>query len=148
MFKIESARLVDEEGELEVVRDGADWKRGGDRVDYSTASDLLYAIADAEAEEVVERAEAEASGHDFAAPRLTIRLATEDGEEELRLYPARAGRSAATSDGRDAVLLLGEETVDEILRAVDDLRQAEPLPDEEAEDEEAATDTSSEPSEP
>ena len=41
-------------------------------------------------------------------------------------------------------MLLGEETVDEILQAVEDLRAAEPLPDEEAETD-GETDASSEP---
>lgn len=130
VFKIESARLVDEQGELQVVRDGSDWKRGEERIDYTTASDLLYAITDAGAEEVVERRSAEERGHDFAEPLLTVHLATADGEEELHLYPPVDGLAAATSSVRDAVLLMSEETVDKIQQAAADLRQAEPLPDE------------------
>ncbi len=133
VFKIESARLVDAGGELQLVRDGADWKRGEERIDYTTASDLLYAITDAAAEEVMDRAAAEERGFPLAEPRLTLHLATEEGEEELSLYPSVEGLAAATAGGRDAVLLLTAETVEELVQAADDLRQAEPLQDDETE---------------
>lgn len=136
VFKIESASIEDANGKLEVVRDGADWKRGEDRIDYSTASDLLYALTDAAAEEVVNRATAESRGHRFAAPATSIRLAGKEDGEDLELYPVIDGFAAATSEGRDAVLLLSAETVTGIHEKIDAVRTAEPLVDEAEGDEE------------
>ncbi|MEE8526729.1 MAG: DUF4340 domain-containing protein [Thermoanaerobaculia bacterium] len=135
VFKIESAMVRDDDGELEVVRDGADWKRGEDRIEYSTASDLLYALTDAAAEEVVDRATAESRGHRFEEPSLSIRLEAKDGEENLELYPVVDGFAAATSEGRDAVLLLTAETVTGIREKIDAVRTAEPVVDEAADTE-------------
>lgn len=134
VFKIESANLVDAEGALAITREGDDWMRGEDRIDYTAASDLLYAISDAKAEEVMEREEAESGGHRLEDPLLSIDLVTKDGGEELRLYPLTDGVSAATSGGRDAVLLIAADTVEKIQQEVTELRQAESLPEEEAEE--------------
>ncbi len=128
VFKIESARLEDAEGALEVSRDGADWKRGEDRIGYAVVSDLLYPITEARGERVVERAEAIAAGHELAQPSLQMTLSTEDGTEELELFPAVGGVAAAVSAGRDAVLLLAEEQAVEILDQLKELRTAEALP--------------------
>ncbi len=135
VFKIETAKFESAEGEVEVVRDGADWKRGEDRIDYSTASDLLYALVDVAAEEVVDRAGAEVRGHSFAEPSLSVHLTTKDGEESLALYPAVEGFVAATSEGRDAVLLLAAETVTDIHDKIEAVRTAEALSDEDPADE-------------
>jgi hypothetical protein len=134
VFKIESASIHGGDGDLELARDKADWKRGEDRLDYSTASDLLYALTDAAAEEVVDRADAESRGHRFDEPSLSIRLTTKEGEEELRLYPEVDGLAAATSEGRQAVLLLSADTVSGIHEKIDAVRTAAPLVDEEDEE--------------
>lgn len=135
VFEVETASLKDAAGTLEIRRDGADWKRGDDRIAYTAVSDLLYPITEAESQQVLEREDAAAQGHDLATPVLEILLATKDGgEEDLALYAARDGLSAATTSGREAVLLLAQETVDEILGQLGELREAEPLADEPAED--------------
>ena len=134
VFKVETARFADAEGVLEVSRDGADWKRGEDRIAYSAVSDLLYPITEAKGDQVVERDQAATLGHDLTMPVLEITLTTEDGEEELALYGAVDGLAAATSGGRDAVLLVAQDKVDEILDKLRELRSAEPLPKESAEE--------------
>jgi hypothetical protein len=133
VFKIESARFEDAGGVVEIRRDGADWLRGDDRISYTTVSDLLYPITDAKGEQVASRDVAKAAGHALEQPALTISLATKDGDEltvaeELSLFPAVDGISAATSGDRDAVLLLAEETAGEIREKLQALRDAEPLP--------------------
>lgn len=140
VFKIESARLQDAAGTLEVTRDGADWKRGDERIDYSTASDLFYAVTDAGADEVVERAVAESRGHRFDEPSLSIDLVTKEGEEKLSLYALVGGLAAATSDGRDTVLLLPASAVTEIRDKVEAVRTAKALADEDEEAGEGADD--------
>jgi Domain of unknown function (DUF4340) len=132
VFKIESASIHDAAGELEVRRDGADWKRGEDRIDYSTASDFLYALTDAKAEEVVDRAAAESRGHRFEEPSLSVHLAAKDGDAELELYPEVEGFAAATAAGREAVLLLSAETVAGIHEKIDAVKNAKPVADEKA----------------
>ncbi len=128
VFKIEAASFEDAEGTLEVSRDSADWQRGEDRIGYTVVSDLLYPITEAKGERVLERGEAKAAGYDLETPSLRVTLSTPDGEEELRLFPATHGFSAATSGGREAVLLLAEEHAGEILDKLRELRAAEPLP--------------------
>jgi hypothetical protein len=135
VYRVESARLEDAEGPVEVTRVESEWMRGEDKVAYSAVSDVLYAISDAEAEEVLAREEAAARGHDLAEPELRVTLTTEDASETLALYPAVDGLSAATREGRDVVLLLGSEDVEEIESKLAELRQAEREKDEdEAED--------------
>ena len=140
VFKIETARFEDAQGILEVSRDGADWKRGDDRVGYTVVSDLLYPITDAKGDQVLERDAAAVAGHDLEQASLTIALSTRDGDEtslaeELSLYPVVDGFAAATSGDRDAVLLLAEDSVSEIRDKLHALRVAEPLPDEDEKDE-------------
>ncbi len=147
VFEIESAVFENTEGILEVRRDGADWKRGDDRVGYTVVSDLLYPIADARGQQVLDRDAAVAAGHDLSQASLRISLGVKDDEQqapdggsraafELSLFPATNGLVAATSGGRDAVLLLGEDDVGEILEKLQALRSADPLP---ADDEETET---------
>ena len=135
VFRVETARLEDAAGTVEVVRDGSDWLRGDDRIAYSTASDVLYAIADARAEEVLSRDEVAARGHRLDEPALEVTLETEDSSQSLALYPPVEGFAAATREGRDAVLLLPSSAVDELTSKLAALREAEPLADEEEDDE-------------
>ena len=129
VFKVETARLEDAEGVLEVSRDGADWKRGEDRIAYSVVSDLLYPITEAKGEQVLEREQVAALGHDLTTPVLELLLTTKDGEEELALYDTRDGLAAATTGSREAVLLIAQDKVDEILTKLSELRTAEAMPE-------------------
>ncbi|HEX9731389.1 MAG TPA: DUF4340 domain-containing protein [Thermoanaerobaculia bacterium] len=136
VYRVESARFADAGGEVEVTREEGDWLRGEDRVDYSAVSDLLYAVADADADEVVSRDEAAARGHALEKPAIEVTLVMEDAEESLALYPTVDGLAAATREGRDAVLLLPSSAVEEVTAKLAALRAAEPLADEEEEGEE------------
>jgi len=128
-FQVEAAEVTGTAGAFELTRDDGEWRRDGERIDYAAASDLLYAVADAEAEEVLTREEAEARGLRLGEdPLLTVHLDAGDREAELTLHPRVDGRAAATSEGREAVLLLGAETVDAIVGAASAVRDAEPLP--------------------
>ncbi len=146
VFEVETARFESDAGVVEVRRDGADWLRGEDRVSYTTVSDLLYPITDAEGDQVIDPGAASAAGHALDQPALTVTLSTKDDDEavaaeQLSLFPAVDGVSAATSGGRDAVLLLAEETAGEILEKLQALRDAEPLPGDGDEPESEAPET-------
>ncbi len=146
VFKIDRIEIDDgdEDGPLTLARDGADWKRGEDRIAYSTASDFLYAITEIKGEEVIERPSAESLGHDLTEPLWTLRFTTQEGtdEEELALYPVVDGKAVATARDREAVLLIDEATVDDLRQKLADLKSAETLPAEDeatTDDEEAAS---------
>ena len=97
-------------------------------------SDLLYPVTEAKGEQVVERGAAVARGHDLDEPELSISFTTEDGTEELALFGAVEGLVAATSGGREAVLLVAEDQVSEIRDKLQELRATEPLPEDDAEE--------------
>ncbi len=124
VFEIDAVRVRDAEGETEIAREEGDWKRGEDRIDYSVASDFLYAIADTRGEGL---AELELGGEE---PILHLSLVTSDGEEELRLFaPRDDGLSPAAASGREALLLLSAETVADLEAKWQSVRQAEILAD-------------------
>lgn len=129
VFEIESARFEDAGGTVEMSRDGADWKRGDERIAYSAVSDLLYPITETKGEQIVERDAAVARGHGLETPELSISFTTKDGAEELALFGAVEGLAAATIDGREVVLLVAEDQVSEIRDKLQELRAAEPLPE-------------------
>lgn len=125
VFEIDAVQVRDAEGEAEIAREEGEWKRGEDRIDYSTASDFLYAISDVRGESL---AELELGGEE---PVLTLSLVTPDGEEELRLFAPRAdGLSPAAASDRDAVLMLSAEAVADLEAKWQAVRQAEPLVEE------------------
>lgn len=130
VFQIDRAVVTDAAGELEVRRVESDWLRGDEIVDFSTVSDALYAVAEAEAVEVLDRTAARDRGHALSEPRLTLTFDTEDGASEtLRLYPIHDGHAVAEREGRDAVLLFSAETVDVVVESLEALRDAEALRD-------------------
>lgn len=110
-------------GPLTLVRDGVDWRRGDDAISYTAASDFLYALTDVEGE-LAGDGEPPALG----APILRATLASDEGDgETLTLYPpAEGGTHVARSSARDTLLLLSDEAVAEVRRALAEVRAAEP----------------------
>lgn len=106
--------------ELVLAREGVAWRRGGEEIGYTAASDLLFALTDAEGEV------ADGAGGDPGEPVLTVRLVPEEGDgETLALYPELDGRHPATSSAREAVVLLPGEAVAGIREALEGVRDAE-----------------------
>lgn len=143
VYRVDSARFVDAAGEVAVERGEGEWLRGGERIDYSAVSDLLYAVADARAEEVLSRAEAEARGHRLDAPLVEVTLTAGDAGESLALHPVVDGFAAAVQEGREAVLLVPSPAVDEVTSKLAALRAAQPLADAEEDDEPEASEDQS-----
>lgn len=121
-------------GELLLRRDGADWRRGEEAIPYSVVSDLLFAVTDARGERPIARSRAAAAGADLGTP--TLSLTFEGGDEPaetVSLYPETAGGEVpATVTGRDFVLLLAPSTAETLTDSLRRLREAEPIPEDEA----------------
>ena len=132
VFQIEGATFLYSTGETEIRREGPDWLRNEERIDYSAASDLLYAVAEIRGETVIEASQAVAEGNDLKNPDLTLTLASEDGEQVLYLYNTELG-ALATREGRDAVLVLDQESAERLWDQLGAVRSAEVLPEEDGE---------------
>ncbi|MCG8459756.1 MAG: DUF4340 domain-containing protein [Holophagales bacterium] len=131
VFALEWARFDDGDGPFEARRDGGNWRRGDDEISYATATDALYPLIETRAELLLSPADARAAGFDLDASRLEVVLGTTSEEATLRLHgrAEHEGRTldAATLEGRDAVLLLPSDKVDDLLEKVRELRTAEPI---------------------
>jgi Domain of unknown function (DUF4340) len=125
VFQVENA-LFEKGNRLEVKRDGGDWRRGEDKVEYTVVSDALYPLSEVRAEQIIDRQSAAAAGHDLKTPRLEITLKSTGIEEKLKVYPAVAGLAAATASTREAVLLLPDAKILELEAKIEALRVATP----------------------
>ncbi|MDX1382770.1 MAG: DUF4340 domain-containing protein [Thermoanaerobaculia bacterium] len=116
-YQVAAVTLVTEDLELELAKEGRDWRHAdGKAADLTAVSELLYALDEARAEGF---SPAPAPAPAAAAAVLEVRLATTD-EREIRLAahaPDADGRHPATVTGRDAVLLLAGAAVDRVVTA-------------------------------
>lgn len=122
-FEIDRVEVVEPGADLlALARDGVDWRRGDDTIPYTAASDLLFALTEAEGELLDGAGPA-------GEPLLTMTLAAEEGDlETLSLYAARDdGAAPVRSSARDAVLVLPAADVAEVERALAQVRAAEPV---------------------
>ena len=137
IFRIEGV-VLDGEGGLvmKLARDGTDWKRelgtqaAGEsvRISYGPVSDLLYAVTGARATEVLDRPAAIARGARLSSVTRSFRFHWKEGGESLALHPPLvSGEVPATSEDRDAVLLLAANTVAEVVEKEAAVRAAEPV---------------------
>ncbi len=122
VFEIDRVRLTEGDNELHLERASGDWLRGGEKIAYTTASDVLYAVDGVEAESVVAAAEILP-----AEPLLELVLTIDEREERLTLYTEVAGLYPAARAGRDQLLMLTRESVDELRRKIQAARDAEPV---------------------
>jgi Domain of unknown function (DUF4340) len=126
VYQVESATVRDDKGSLRLTRAGTDWKRGDQTLSYVPVSDFLSAVTGAKADRLLTAAEAAALG--TAKPALTVDLEPKEGAKEtLTLYPAVAAGTPARVSGRDAVLLLPGDKLQEIQGKLADVKNAKPL---------------------
>lgn len=140
VYQITSARIQGEGPALELTRDGGDWRRGEDKIGYTTVSDFLYSVDDARAQEFWAPDDPAAASLG-PGPVLTFTYKTDEGEETLTLYSRTDSGTPARVDNRDVTLLLDEETVAGIREKLQAVRDAEPLAAEETEDGEGSEET-------
>lgn len=126
VFQVDRALFKTAAHSTEVKRTEGEWKRGEDKLDYSVASDALYPVVEVKAREIVSRAEAQARGFQLTTPRLEIELDAEGKKEKLAVYPAQGELAAATSEGRDSVLLLPNDKLLDLEAKIEALRTAQP----------------------
>lgn len=136
VFQVESATVQDAAMSLRLTRAGTDWKRGTETISYVPVSDFLFAVTGAKADRLLTAAESQALGADLAKPALTVDLETKGeggrdaGKETLTLYPAVAAGTPARVNGRDVVLLLPGDKLQEIQGKWAEVKKAKPLTDE------------------
>jgi hypothetical protein len=128
VHQVESATVTDGSGApMMLTRADTDWKRGDTLISYLPVSDLLFAVTGGRAERVLTPAEAQGLHAGTARPLLTFELRTKDaGNETLTLYPPVAGGVPARASGRDVVLLLPADTLQQIQAKVKAVREAKP----------------------
>jgi len=139
VYQVEAATVQDNAGSLRLTRAGTDWKRGTETISYVPVSDFLFAVTGAKADRLLTAAESQALGADLGKPVLTLDLETKGkegkegrdaGKETLTLYPAVAAGTPARVNGRDVVLLLPGDKLQEIQGKWAEVKKAKPLGDE------------------
>ncbi len=131
VHQVDSATVNDASGTATALtRAGTDWKRGTTLISYLPVSDLLFAVTGGRAERVLTTAEAQGLHADLTKPLLTFELRTKDaGAETLTLYPPVKEGVPARASGRDVVLLLPADTLNQIqtkLKAVQEAKATKP----------------------
>ncbi len=123
VYQVDSLRIEDASGALDVKRAGTDWQRGTETILYTPVSDLLYALSELRAETLRDAPPAEAG-----KPALTVTLAGTDGRREtLRFYPSPGGAATARTEGRPTALELATGKLAEIQAKVADVRKEKPM---------------------
>ncbi|HTG33836.1 MAG TPA: DUF4340 domain-containing protein [Thermoanaerobaculia bacterium] len=125
VHQVDSATVRDGGTALELTRADTDWKRGNTLISYLPVSDLLFAVIGARAERLLTPAESQSLHAGLAKPLLTFELRTKDaGNETLVLYPPVQGGVPARASGREVVLLLPADTLQQIQAKVKAVREA------------------------
>jgi hypothetical protein len=126
VYRVEAVELRGLGEAVDLRRVDGEWKRGDETVDTATVSDLLTAVTGAQAEAILDRAQAEARGAKLAQPRVTIMLQLGEGvTETLRAYGALpGGQTPVMASDRDAVLLLPAGALQAIESKLAAVRQA------------------------
>jgi Domain of unknown function (DUF4340) len=129
VYQVDSAKVSDAAGTIELARSGSDWRRGTTTISYTPVSDLLFAVTGAKATRLVSADEAARLGASLAKPALTIAMKGQGsaGEETVTLYPATAAGVPARASGRDAVLLLPSDQLASIQKQVAAVRSTPPV---------------------
>jgi hypothetical protein len=131
VYQVETATVQDAAMSLRLTRAGTDWKRGTETISYVPVSDFLFAVTGAKADRLLTAAESLALGAELAKPALTLDLETKDaGKETLTLYPAVAAGTPARVNGRDVVLLLPGDKLQEIQGKWAEVKKAKPVGEE------------------
>jgi len=124
VYQVDSAKVTDAQGTLDLARSGTDWKRGATTISYTPVSDLLFAVTGAKATRLVSAEEAARLGASLAKPVLTISMKGQGSEETATFYPATAAGVPARASGRNAVLLLPSDQLANLQKQVAAVRAA------------------------
>ncbi len=127
-FDVAKLELRGGAGPFKLEKDGTDWKRGKDKIDYGVVSDLLYALKESQAAAFLTTAEAPTT------TELELLLENADGtvKETLAFAGEVGGSTVARSSLRPVAFLLPAERVAEVKAAIEAVRTAEPVVEGEA----------------
>lgn len=136
-WQVDDATIESPSGRLVLRREGVDWQREGVAIPFTSVSDLFAMLSETQA---VALAPATVVAEALGTPLMTLTLAASEGHEEtLALYPAIDSSSStlpATVSGREVVLLLPATTLTSLEAKVAAIRAAEPLPQDDFEEDE------------
>lgn len=125
VFRVDSVRVKDAQGELTLEQQDNDWLRDGEKIPYAAASDLLYAFAGVEAERLMTPEQAAGEGLELGEPEVTLEVTAEGyPEETLTVYPAAEGGVPARASDREVVFLLTPEQRKSLETAISGVRVA------------------------
>ncbi len=133
VYQIESATVQDGSANLQLTREGTDWKRGGTLISFLSVSDLLSVLTGAKATRLLTPAEAQSLHAGLAPPMLTFSLRSKEGNETLTIYPEQKEGVPARASGRDSVLLLSADALKQIRAKLNDVKTAKPVTPEKGE---------------
>ena len=129
VYQVERAQISDEQGKLDLERDGADWRRGKDYIPFTPVSDLLYLLTTIEAEKIASLAEAKSLGANLAKPTITFDLGGEkDEKEKVEIFPAGAAGVPVRTEGRDVILFVPEAKIADLRAKLVALRAEKAIP--------------------
>lgn len=124
---VESATVKEGNATIELTRAGTDWTRGDTTISYLPVSDLLFALTDARAERLLPPGNP-------GTPVLAVTLKTKEaGEETLTFYPATPQGVPAKASGRDVVLLLPADALQQVRDRLKEVREAKAVEEGESE---------------
>ncbi|MEM8964706.1 MAG: DUF4340 domain-containing protein, partial [Acidobacteriota bacterium] len=142
VFNLDRATFTDDQGTVTLYKNDLDWRRimgdfvgedvaddgAGEKIDFTVASELLYALVELEADTV---RDGKGLQLDPARTTLTIELEADDGRREiLRVFDVPAeNRVALTSSERSSVLVVAASAVETIYNQLTAVRIAEPVLD-------------------
>lgn len=128
LYRVDAVEVDGPEGRLQLVRTGTDWRRGDETISYTPVSDLLFALVEARAEEIVPRDAA-----DPGPPQWTVELtagttgAEEPERETIAFHAPADGLVPVTVSGRPFLLRVPEAAVEAIRANLAQVRAAPPV---------------------
>jgi hypothetical protein len=126
-YQVQRAVIRDQGGELELEREGAEWRRSGaETVPYGVVNELLTTLSEARADRLVTQGAAVGEQIGTGQPRLTVILSSAPGREQiLELFSPTGEGVPARVRGRDVVLLLPRALDAELEARLQTVRRAE-----------------------
>jgi hypothetical protein len=134
VYQVDALEATDASGSVVVARDGADWRRGGEKgekITYTPVSDFLYAVSGVRAESL----ESQPAGA-LGTPTLTLKLTgSEERSETLTVHPAQGDRVPVRSEGRETTLWVSAAVINDLRDKLQLVRTAAVVPGEPGEEE-------------
>ena len=124
-YQIDRLEILQPGEELLILqREGADWQRNEDTISFTTVSELLYAIADLQAERILSEVSAEALQSGPEEPVLEMIMGGDDREQSAAFYPSSDGGMPTTIDDRQVALWVSDNEFAVVTAKLREIRAA------------------------